>query len=163
MKRHSHINLKKQEMSKITFDLKHGYCQVGWLYYGFKLNMKKLGSVVLGNEFIHSLQKCDEETYSIDYEGDLSSDLTDAAEYLTKHYPLPSPYTYQPNEARHENDICVGIEIMALDNNIPHSFILPDHLTKVLPQEIPEGLPEHWLVSKKPEMYVLQPDCGCCS
>jgi hypothetical protein len=154
-------------MSKITFEDKHanmGYCQVGWLYYGFKLNMKKLGSVVLGNDYIHSLQKCDDgERYSMDYEGVLSSDLTDAAEYLTKHYPLPSPYTYQPNEARHENDICVGIEIMALDDKIPHSFILPDHITKILPQEIPEGLPEHWLVSKKPEMYVLQPDCGCCS
>jgi hypothetical protein len=145
-------------MSKITFDLKHGYCQVGWLYYGFKLNMKKLGSVVLGNDYLHSFHKENEE-----YDGCLWSDLTDAANYLTKHYPLPAPYTYQANEAQHENDICVGIEIMALDDKIPHSFILPDHITKVLPQGIPEGLPEDWLVSKKPTMYLLQPDCGCCS
>lgn len=152
-------------MSKITFDLTHGYCQVGWLYYGFKLNMKKLGSVVLGNDYLHSLQKCDDEddTYPMEYNGCLWSDLTDAANFLTKHYPLPAPYTYQVNETSHENDICVGIEIMALDNKIPHSFILPDHLTKVLPQGIPEGLPEDWLVSKTPTMYLLQPDCGCCS
>jgi len=153
-------------MSKITFNLTHGYCQVGWLYYGFKLNMKKLGSVVLGNDFLHSLQKCDDgddTTYPMEYDGCLWSDLTDAASYLTKHYPLPAPYTYQANEAQHENDICVGIEIMALDNKIPHSFILPDHLTKVLPQGIPEGLPEDWLISKTPTMYLLQPDCGCCS
>jgi len=147
-----------KEMSKITFDSIHGYCQVGWLYYGFKLNMKKLGSVVLGNDYLHSLHNEDD-----DYEGDLWDDLTDAASYLTKHYPLPAPYTYQANESRHENDICVGIEIMALDNKIPHSFILPDHITKILPQGIPEGLPEDWLVSKKPTMHLLQPDCGCCS
>jgi len=126
--------------------------------------MKKLGSVVLGNDFLHSLQKCDDGAVSyMDYDGHMWSDLTDAANYLTKHYPLPAPYTYQANEACHENDICVGIEIMALDNKIPHSFILPDHITKILPQGIPEGLPEDWLISKTPTMYILQPDCGCCS
>jgi hypothetical protein len=149
-------------MSKITFEDKHtnmGYCKVGWLYYGFKLNMKKLGSVVLGNDFLHSLHDCEGEIN----ENNLWDDLTDATKFLTKHYPLPAPYTYQANEASHENDICVGIEIIALDDNIPYSWILPDHLTKVLPQGIPEGLPEDWLVSEKPDMYVLQPDCGCCS
>ena len=153
-------------MSKITFedeDNLGGYCQVGWFYYGFKLDMWKLGSVVLGNDYLHSLQKCDDGEISMDYDGCLWSDLTDVANFLTKHYPLPAPYTYQANRATHENDICVGIEIMALDDKIPHSFILPEHLTKVLPQGIPKGLPEDWLVSNKPDMYLLQPDCGCCS
>jgi len=154
-------------MSAVKFNnLPHGYCQVGWLYYGFKIDVRKLWNVIPNNKFIQSL-KVDDDTDEVEeddeYDGDIFDDLTKAAKYLTKHYPLPAPYTYQSSVELHENTICVGIEILALDDKIPHHWIVPNHIRNVLPQGIPEGLNKDWLKKTVPDFHLLQPDCGCCS